>query len=639
MSESQTVGAGGRRADLIFVAAALLVCFVHLLILRFFLPLELALGEEAISGGDMSTHIAQTTRVLEGIEGWGKTWVYDVQLLAGFPNGTIFDADNKGWELWTWAGTKLGLSFERASNSFLIAAHLLGPLVVFVSALLFRVGRWPALVAAGLSSLFWFFDSFTHWCWYIGMVEYDFAAYVCLIPLGLFYRFITEQRVWQAVATALVLGATLTLHPYVFVILVVPMVWLWLRSFRSFSRRTHALIVGIAVVAIAMNLWWLLVAFSFWHYILDSAYFGQSGLSFALADLFSTLLDTETSGVVGTRTGFRLLFLVCAALQIRRWHRREDLRAGLFGVALTTLLLLTYCGSYFDVIAQIQPYRFVVPTGFLAAIPTGVLCLELIGELRSGEIAGKGRVLGLVLVLPAFQHLASDVLYFMPELQPKPGRLFNGEPAMLAGSGYLPHTTLRHANSKGDRALVEWVAKREDGRGRWLVEWPPLADEISWKTDAQVMGGLPFLNLGHSWSNLYRRYPDGVVPPAELRKYIETYAISWVIVSFPNAWFNRTPNPWMDRVATIGGHHIYRTKLAVNLVAQGGGKVVAETNRIRVTGSKPDVDSVLRYHWMETLVCRPDCTIERAEIDDIDPVGFIRVPAPHPADFEIVNAY
>jgi hypothetical protein len=637
VSEPQTSRAW--QANLIFGVAALLVYVVHLLVLRHFLPVELALGDEAISGGDFSTHLAQTKRVLEGIDGWGRTWVYDVQLLAGFPNGTIFDADNKGWELWTWLGMRLGLPFEQAANSFLVAAHLLGPPVVFVGARLFRVDRWPALAAAALASSFWFFDSFTHWCWFIGMVEYAFASYLCLIPLGLFYRFVTEQRVWQAIASALVLGATLIMHPYVFVILCAPMVWLWLRNRRELSRRSHALIVGIAVTAIVMNLWWLLVAFRFWHHIMDSAYFGQAGLSFVLADLFSTLLDSETSGLTGTRTGFRLLVVVASAIQLRRWWQRDDMRGGLFAVTLATLLLLTYVGGYLDVIAQIQPYRFVVPTGFLATVPAGVLFVEIVAELRSGEIDRKGKVLALVLAVPAFQHLADDILYFMPDLQPPPPRLFNGEPPMFAGSGYAPHATFRHANSEGDPKLIEWIRKREDGRGRWLVEWPPLADEISWKTNAQVVGGLPFLNLEHSWANLYRRHPHGVVEPDELRAYLETYAVSWVVVSFPNAWFNREPNPWLDEVAIIGGHHIYRTKLAVNLVAEGGGKVKAQTNRIRVTGSKPDVDSVLRYHWMDTLVCRPDCTIERVEIDGVDPIGFIRVPAPHPADYEIVNGY
>jgi hypothetical protein len=47
---------------------------------------------------------------------------------------------------------------------------------------------------------------------------------------------------------------------------------------------------------------------------------------------------------------------------------------------------------------------------------------------------------------------------------------------------------------------------------------------------------------------------------------------------------------------------------------------------------------VLRFHFLETLVCRPGCAIAREPLSH-DPVGFIRVAAPHPADFEILNAY
>ena len=74
-------------------------------------------------GHDFNTHIEQTWRVLEGLRGWGKSWVYDVQLLAGQPNGVFFDADNKAWELWTYALTLLGVPQGWAFNSFVVAVH------------------------------------------------------------------------------------------------------------------------------------------------------------------------------------------------------------------------------------------------------------------------------------------------------------------------------------------------------------------------------------------------------------------------------------------------------------------------------------------------------------------------------------
>ena len=42
---------------------------------------------------------------------------------------------------------------------------------------------------------------------------------------------------------------------------------------------------------------------------------------------------------------------------------------------------------------------------------------------------------------------------------------------------------------------------------------------------------------------------------------------------------------------------------------------------------------------METLRCVPDCELQRVPIDNFDPVGFIKIPAPHPADLEVRNVY
>ena len=73
------------------------------------------LSNRPVTGADYDTHVSQVWRVLEGLEGWGKSWVYDVQHLAGYPNGTIFDADNKAWELWSYATVRLGASSRNAS--------------------------------------------------------------------------------------------------------------------------------------------------------------------------------------------------------------------------------------------------------------------------------------------------------------------------------------------------------------------------------------------------------------------------------------------------------------------------------------------------------------------------------------------
>jgi hypothetical protein len=90
--------------------------------------------------------------------------------------------------------------------------------------------------------------------------------------------------------------------------------------------------------------------------------------------------------------------------------------------------------------------------------------------------------------------------------------------------------------------------------------------------------------------------------------------------------------------ASFGQAQIYRSHLPVSYFFSGGGNISAATNRIAVTGSEPDQSVELKYHWHEALVCKPACRVERVRTE-LDPVGFIRIPAPHPSDFTIENSY
>ncbi len=64
----------------------------------------------------------------------------------------------------------------------------------------------------------------------------------------------------------------------------------------------------------------------------------------------------------------------------------------------------------------------------------------------------------------------------------------------------------------------------------------------------------------------------------------------------------------------------------------------AGLNAVRVTGSDPGEELVLRFHWIDTFVCRPGCEAVMEPVAG-DPVGFVRIPAPHPADLVVENGY
>jgi hypothetical protein len=125
-----------------------------------------------------------------------------------------------------------------------------------------------------------------------------------------------------------------------------------------------------------------------------------------------------------------------------------------------------------------------------------------------------------------------------------------------------------------------------------------------------------------------------------LRRYVRTFAIAWAITAERRDDFDRGTDvlAFHDEV---GGFAIYRTRFPVGVLLRGGlpgTRVTASTNRIAVAGSDPAHDVVLSYHFHEAMRCRPDCRVERQPVD-LDRVGLMRVPAPHPADFVIENTY
>jgi hypothetical protein len=93
----------------------------------------------------------------------------------------------------------------------------------------------------------------------------------------------------------------------------------------------------------------------------------------------------------------------------------------------------------------------------------------------------------------------------------------------------------------------------------------------------------------------------------------------------------------LEPIVVLKGYRIYRVRAEPSYFAAGSGRVVEQRlNHLKVDGASGG-DVVLRFHWMETLRCRPDCRVLR-EPTPGDRVGFIRVPSA-PASFEIYQSY
>lgn len=630
------------RLSVAFIVALLLLAGVHIALVHYFFGAALPLPEHPFTRGDFATHANQVRHVIEGLEQYGQHWVYDVQLLAGAPNGVLFDADVKGWELWTFALIKLGVGQGRAYNAYVLLVHLGMPVVVYAAARLFGFDRWAALTSTGLAVLLWSFDSFTHWMWFIGTVTYVQVSYFALLPLALFYRWLEDRRPLFAVGCGVCMALGHLMHPYMFFILVAPMLALYIRAAlveRDLSVAEHALTWGIAGLTLVANFWWLRTALRCFHYILDSAFYEQGGLEFLVYDFVGLLHDSSTQGMIGPRTAVRLLAACATLFALRSWRRHGDRRWLPLMVLIVSMAALTYLGGYTPV-AQIQPYRHALPLGFALTIPAGWWLAQTVKARpwRDHGIGRPGRALMLILATLASLHLARDAAYFFAPSMTATQKVEDGVEVMMNTLGHAYTPSYTYDQQDDWEQLIAWIDKRDDGQARWLVTDQVQGEYLMARTDAQIIGGFRVRNIEHSDANWFRR--EGAPPyrPEAFQRYLETYAVRWVIVpkSKLHPWWEKYPR-LLTRAGFVNEMIVYRVNVKTSLL-DGPGRVDASVNRIAVSHTRTDQDLVLRYHWMPTLRCEPGCQIVPEPVDG-DRVGFMRVLAPHPRDFVIENVY
>jgi hypothetical protein len=620
---------------------------LHTALVDHFVPFREVFSARPLQGIDYDLHIGQVYRVVDALRGWGKTWAYDVQLLAGQPEGTITDAGSKGWELWTFALNSLGVPRAIAFNSFVLLVMLSAPILAGLAAHTFRLGRWTSLCAAAMTSTLWFFDSHLHWVWFVGMISWCFASCLAMLTLALFYRFAEQPSARWAATCSASLSIGLLIHPYTFFVLTPPLLAMYVRAFRRFGRREHALLLSIGVAPLAVNAYWLHNAAKHWHYILNSAFYAQARVEYVLCDVFEVLCNGADSGVIGTRTGFRFLYLALTVGGLIVLRRRRDDRVLPILSCLAPLYIVAYFGAYIPGMQQTQPYRQITPAMLLTTVPAAVFVTHLSQRSTLASLPAVWKALLAALCFALTQQLvATQVLYYMPEWIPWPKQHPDGARSPLSGYGYVSHPSLPvHVRyvlphdpdvlERGTESIIRWLERNGAPGDRVLIENAVLGERVAWRTGFEVLGGFFERNIQHVDANYFRLHRSSAATPEEIAVYLQRYAVRWVVSA--RREFAELPE-LLQPVIAIQESRIYRTRVPVNRVLHGGGGVFAAENVIRVEGSDPVQPLVLSYHWHEALRCKPDCRVERHAVD-IDRVGFIRIPAPHPSNITIWNSY
>lgn len=624
--------------------AALIGFALHLAVMAYMSPPSVILGKQPLLTLDWSTHYEQCKRAVEAYGQHGRMWSWDPHLLAGQVSGAIFDADNKFFEVWCLALVKLGVPFDRAYNLFAwLGGGLVFP-IVWASARLFGVPLRGALFAAALASLVWWFDGFTHWMWFVGMICWAMAGYLWLLPLSLFVAYARERKAWMLAALAPVLALVHTVHPYSFIVLVTPMLVVYVRARRALSGRQHAAILGVAALTVLANLWWLKVAIRFWHYILDSGVYLDATPDFVLWDWLGLLKEAWTTGVVANRSGFRFLAIALGLVGLVALRRRKDERWPWVWPALSVAFFIAYLGGVTPILRQVQPYRFVLPGIMLLAVIGGAALDELIAPLAAFLRDRAQRPVAAafgVLALVGAPRLLRDVLYFVPDLLPRMKKALPLAPPDINGPiefGALrwPEPfSFRHGVDAGEPAISSHVRQLDDGSGRFLIEWWSTGEQLAGRTDAQILGGFREINLAHSDANYFRVH-EAHDDPEAFGAYLERYNVKWValVTRHPKLEARRD---LLEPMISAPGARWYRTKVVSGWLVGGGPAVVrAQSDKLEVRGTKGG-SLVLKYHWLETLKCSaPGCALRRVEVPG-NRVGFVGVDGA-PSDFDIVNA-
>jgi hypothetical protein len=625
--------------------AALIGFALHLAVMFYMSPPSVILGPQPLLTLDWSTHYEQCKRAVEAFEHHGRLWNWDPHLLAGQISGAIFDADNKLFELWCVLLVRLGVPFDRAYNLFAWVGSALVYPVVYAASRLFGATLRGAFFGAMLASLVWWFDGFAHWMWFVGMICWAMAGYLYLLPLALLVAYARERRAWMLVALAPTLALVHTLHPYSFLVLVTPMLIVYVRARRALSAKEHAAIVGVAAFTVLANLWWLRVAIRFWHYILDSGYYLDATPDFILWDWLAVVKEPWTSGVIANRSGFRFLAIALGALALLGLRKRKDDRFAWAWPTLAVAFFIAYFGGVTPLLRQVQPYRFLLPGVMLFTVLGGAALDELVAPIAA-FVRDRGQrpvaAAGFVLLLVGAPRLLRDVMYFVPDLVPRLQKTLTLPPPdvngpLEFGSLRWPEPfSFRHGPDPTELAISSYVRQLDDGTGRFLVEWAMTGEQLAGRTDAQILGGFREINLAHSDANFFRVHEERKpIDPKVFGEYLERFNVRWI------ALVNRYPQiesrrDLLEPIVSVAGGRWYRTKVKEGWLVGGGPAVVrAQSDKLEVRGTLGG-SLVLKYHWLETLQCKPGCTIRRVAVEG-DRVGFIGVDGA-PPDFDVVNA-
>lgn len=616
------------------------ICAAAALLVTVFLPPRVLFTNTSVYSDDYTMHYAQCRVVRKYISMFHSCWAYDPFYLAGMPNGTLGNADNKAWEifyfLFSWL---LGEGF--AFKAYLLLFFFSYPLLLYGAARNFGLSRSAGLCAGVLGILFFHLSlciNMVAW----GMISYVFVCFFSIYVLSLWWRVLLSFSIARCILLAMCLSLMVMMHILAVVHMGVPMAVMYLYASRRLVVRRHVLIGAAPLVALAVNSFWLWPVVDFFN---DQTTRPENyEFTLQIKNVFEPIKvyilqrrSTDHCLPILNNTLFEtlLLLLGCAGLYLWRKEGRRSMWQA-FGAGICVIFLIAYYGSHTKVFPPLQPERYTIPLGLLLLIPASFSLSRFVHAFVQRSS----------LSIFLFVSALAFVFLYQPVIRPF-GIFYKFKPYRLQTEVPRPITTLLeflqdHTNRAGRILLEDSEYTRARPEHQYSGgHYPALFPEYVQRE--YLSGPRPMYPVKHS----YASFTNGVLFERDISTYtrheleqaFDLFNVKWIVAWSQKARdvFGRFPD-YIMKIQEVDRFSVYEVNRTPSFFIKGSGELMADYNRIELHNVQAeDGEIIISYHWMKKFRTIPDAVIEPVFLGG-DPIGFIKVKNP-PRSFAILNAY
>lgn len=601
---------------------------LNLCLTIYVIPPNFVFDSEPIGFVDYMQHYNHADNFVKMVREGGSTWSYNPKYMAGFPDLTLFDMDNRFVELFALLGSVFGIGAAVSLKIVLFLELFIEPFLLYFAFSNFQFKKKSCLWAC-LGGIFILNGPMGLFFNIGGMFSYIFAVFLSFFIVSLYYKkFILgkKEQDWMIIAfTAL---APIFHVTSIFMIGIPVLFFLGLRyrEIKSPQIKFLGLDLGVTVF---VNLYWIIPVLKTIQYSIVNDYAWTGDFSFVQ---FVVMWGGATLFVMGGF--FSILFLGRSCRALKK-EKKELMYLSLFMI----VLILLSGGPLWYFTRSMQPNRFLIVLQLYLLLPAIALLEQIFIEKSVRAIKGMLAVLILSILLPG---AGVAYLRFAP---PGDSMLLNMTHKMLG-------RRMDAGNVADDRTveLVGWLNNNTSvDQGRIMLQhlqgeedesvantfYLGLLPAIDHYVEGEFLGA-PRFEVPMKQSRSTRFSHDEMfgeileeMSREEFQYKLELYNVKWIVAigSTANDYFDKYPELLTLR-EQIDTARIYEVTVenTEGYFLKGHGNIKAEIGRIELTNLTGD-EIIIKYHWMNGLKAPEGVEIEKYPVEG-DEVGFIKLINP-----------